>query len=149
MPDALIHLDGRLGGPPEIRYTQGGRAVCSASVACGRSRKDDQTGQWEDLSNTWYRVTWWGELAEAVSQMGLEKGQQVIVDGSFEVKAYTAKDGSEGTEHAVNASGIRAVPKRDRAQGQQSQPQGSGTGWTDQQGGHGGGADDDYSSPPF
>lgn len=115
MADAQIHFAGNLGGDPELRYTETGVPVCSASVAVNKSRKVGNTGtrdDYETVHTTWYRVSWWREIAEAVAQMKLEKGQSVTIDGEVYEDEYTTRDGQQGKSLNVTATGVRAFPKR-------------------------------------
>ncbi|MGH9852225.1 MAG: single-stranded DNA-binding protein, partial [Blastocatellia bacterium] len=51
-----ITIVGYLGRDPEIRYTPDGTAVCHFSVATTEKRKDQRTGEAQDVT-TWFRVT--------------------------------------------------------------------------------------------
>lgn len=121
MADAQIHFTGNLAAPPELKFTQDGTAVCSASVAVNKSRKIASTGDprqdYENVHTTWYRVSWWREIAEAVSQMGLEKGQSITVDGEVYENEFTTRDGQQGKSLNVTATGVRAYPKRQQSGG--------------------------------
>jgi single-strand DNA-binding protein len=72
-----VILVGNLGRDPEMRYTPGGQAVCTLSVATNRTWTRDGEQQKE---TTWFRVTVWGKQAESVNQF-LKKGRQVLVEG--------------------------------------------------------------------
>jgi len=54
---------GNLGGDPELRYMQNGRAVCNFSVAVSERWRDRQTNEQQERT-TWYRVAVWGPQAE-------------------------------------------------------------------------------------
>lgn len=147
MPDALIHFTGNLGDAPEMRYTPNGVPVASASVAVNKSKKVGNTGDpkqdYETLHTTWYRVSWWRELAEAVAQMNLVKGQTVTVDGEVYEEEWTSRDGKTGKSLVVTATGVRPYPKRDgRTPDPSNDPQAGqgGDPWAGQQ---------DPSAPPF
>lgn len=83
---------GRLGGDPELRYTQGGQAVCSFSVATDRSWTD-ASGERQEKT-TWFRVTAWGKLADLCNQY-LKKGRTVLVEGEVEASAWMPQQGGE------------------------------------------------------
>lgn len=145
MADAQIHFTGNLGNAPELKFTQDGTAVCSASVAVNKSRKIASTGDprqdYETLHTTWYRVSWWREIAEAVAQMNLEKGQSVTIDGEVFMEEYTTRDGQQGKALNVTATGVRAFQKRQQGGGfGGGAPQG-------QQGGYGGAPQGGYGQP--
>lgn len=156
MADAQIHFAGNLGGPPELRYTDAGVPVCGASVAVNKSRKVGNTGDakqdYETLHTTWYRVSWWREIAEAVANMNLEKGQTVVIDGEVYEEEYTTRDGQQGKSLNVTATGVRAFPKRTGGGAPRANPADdpgapAGDPWAGGQGApQGGGFDQD---PPF
>lgn len=158
MPDAQIHFTGNLGGEPDIRYTQAGVPVCSASVAVNKTKKVANTGDpkqdFETIHTTWYRVTWWRELAELVSSLNLVKGQSVTIDGEVYEEEYATNDGGAGKSLKVTARGIVAHPKRDQQAQQtgytQQRPQvGQQQGYGQAQQGGWGGQQNGDDSPPF
>lgn len=87
-----VILVGNLGNDPEVRYTQGGSAVTTISVATTEAWKDKQ-GQMQERTE-WHRVKFFGKLAEIAGEY-LKKGRQVYVEGSLRTDKYTGKDGVE------------------------------------------------------
>lgn len=81
---------GNLGRDPEARYTQGGTAVCTLSIATTRSYTNKANERVEETE--WHRVVVWGKTAEACSQH-LAKGRQVYVEGRLQTRSYDDKDG--------------------------------------------------------
>jgi single-strand DNA-binding protein len=79
---------GNLGRDPEVRFTQGGSAVCNLSVAVGERVKKGET--WEEHTE-WVRVVCFGKTAENAGQF-LQKGRQVYVEGRLRQREYE-KDG--------------------------------------------------------
>ena len=89
----MVTVVGGLGQDPELRYTQGGRAVASFGLAVSRRYQKD--GEWvEDTS--WMNVTVWGDLAENCAA-SLTKGARVMVAGRFQQRAYETKGGEKRT----------------------------------------------------
>ena len=88
-----VILVGNLGNDPDVKYTQGGAAVTTISVATSESWKDKQTGQMQDRTE-WHRVKFFGKLAEIAGEY-LRKGSQVYVEGSLRTDKYTDKNGIE------------------------------------------------------
>ena len=80
-----VILVGNLGNDPDVKYTQGGMAICTLSVATTTSRKD-KDGQYVDKTE-WHRVKLFGRLGEY-----LQKGRQVYIEGRIEYGSYE-KDG--------------------------------------------------------
>lgn len=86
-----VILVGNLGADPEVKYTAGGTAVCTLSVATSESWKDKQTGEQQERTE-WHRVKMFGRLAEIAGEY-LKKGRQVYVEGSIRTEKYTDKEG--------------------------------------------------------
>jgi single-strand DNA-binding protein len=87
-----VILVGNLGNDPEIKYTQGGMAVATCSLATSSVRKDKDGEQVEKTE--WHRVKFFGKLAEIVEEY-CKKGQQIYVEGSIRYDKYTGSDGVE------------------------------------------------------
>ncbi|MCI0400002.1 MAG: single-stranded DNA-binding protein [Gammaproteobacteria bacterium] len=116
-----ITIIGYLGKDPEIRYTPDGQAVCNFNIATTEKRKDQRSGEAQDIT-TWFRVTAWGRLGEVANQY-LSKGRQVYVEGRLRQDEWTDRDGARRTTLAVSATDIHFLsPKGD--EGGSSQPQG-------------------------
>lgn len=88
----LVILIGNLGNDPETKYTQGGMAVTSISLATTSVRKDKDSNAQERTE--WHRVKFFGKLAEIAGEY-LRKGSQVYVEGSIRYDKYTDKEGVE------------------------------------------------------
>ena len=58
-----VILLGNLGNDPEVRYTAGGSAITTISVATSESWKDKQTGEQQERTE-WHRVKFFNRLAE-------------------------------------------------------------------------------------
>lgn len=86
-----VILVGNLGADPEVKYTAGGTAICTLSVATSESWKDKQTGEQQERTE-WHRVKMFGRLAEIAGEY-LKKGRQVYVEGSIRTDKYTDKEG--------------------------------------------------------
>jgi len=83
-----ITINGKVGQEPELRYTQGGMAVLTFSVA-------DTYGKDDKKKTTWHNVTVFSKLAENVANT-IAKGSTVIVVGRYEQDEFTKKDGTKG-----------------------------------------------------
>ena len=84
-----VILVGNLGNDPEVKYTQGGMAICTLSVATTTVRKDKDGQQVEKTE--WHRVKLFGKLGEIAGEY-LKKGRQVYIEGRLEYGSYE-KDG--------------------------------------------------------
>jgi single-strand DNA-binding protein len=84
-------LVGNLGNDPEMKYTQGGMAICTLSVATTSARKDKEGAVQEKTE--WHRVKLFGKLGEIAGEY-LKKGSQVYLEGRIEYGSYE-KDGQK------------------------------------------------------
>lgn len=121
---ANITLDGRCGRDPELKISANGKAVTRMSVVTN-GRKKDESGQWVDTDTTWWNITWFGAVAEAVAEQ-VTKGDRVVVTGRVRDEKWTAPDGSERSTKAVvgDTFGVR---KRTETKYDQNQPTASGS----------------------
>jgi len=87
-----VILVGNLGDDPETKYTQGGMAVTSASLATTSVRKD-KDGNTQERTE-WHRLKFFGKVAEIAGEY-LRKGSQVYVEGSIRYDKFTGQDGQE------------------------------------------------------
>jgi single-strand DNA-binding protein len=139
-----VILVGNLGADPEVRYTAGGTAIASLSVATSEQWTDKQSGQKQERTE-WHRVKLFGRLAEIAGEY-LKKGRQVYVEGSLRTDKYTGKDGVERYSTDIIASELQML-------GGMGGGEGGGGGYRERaQGGGGGGARqqgrEDYGSAP-
>lgn len=106
---------GNLGRDPEVRYTNGGTAVCSLSVATARKYKKGN----DDVEETeWHRVVVWGKQAEASGKY-LAKGRQVYIEGRLQTRSYDDKDGAKRYTTEIVADVVQFIGGRAGA-GEQS-----------------------------
>ncbi len=84
---------GNLGKDAEVRYTPGGAAVATISVATTETWNDKTSGQRQEKTE-WHRVVIWGKTAEAIGEY-LTKGRQVYVEGRIQTRQWDDKDGNK------------------------------------------------------
>lgn len=84
-----VHLIGNVGGDPETKYTQGGMAITTISLATSSTRKD-RDGNSKEVTE-WHRIKFFGKTAEIAGEY-LRKGSQVYVEGTIHYDKYD-KDG--------------------------------------------------------
>ena len=87
-----VILVGNLGNDPDMKYTQGGMAICTLSLATTSVRKDKDGNQQEKTE--WHRVKLFGKLGEIAGEY-LRKGRQVYIEGSIRYDKFTGQDGVE------------------------------------------------------
>lgn len=103
-----VILVGRLGGDPEIRYTQQGVAVTNFNIATSETWMDKTGGKQEKTE--WHRVVVWGKMAETCSQY-LAKGRQVFVEGRLQTRQWDDKDGNKRYTTEVVASTVQFLDR--------------------------------------
>jgi single-strand DNA-binding protein len=99
-----ITINGRLVKDPELRFTNGGKAVAQFSVVTSRRNKTD-AGVWEDVDVSFHDVTAFGDMAEHVCDC-LAKGTSVIVTGALRQESWQDKEGKERRAWRVLAEDI-------------------------------------------
>jgi len=87
-----VILVGNLGRDPEVRYTKGGQAVASFSLATSE-RWTGKDGNKEEKTE-WHRITAWGKLGEICGEY-LSKGKQVYIEGRLQTREWEDKDGNK------------------------------------------------------
>jgi single-strand DNA-binding protein len=80
-----ITIVGNAGKPIELKYTPGGMASGSFSVAT-------TSGKDEKKVTVWHNVTVFGQMAEHAAA-SIEKGSRVIVVGKLDISSYENKEG--------------------------------------------------------
>jgi single-strand DNA-binding protein len=86
-----VILIGHLGRDAETRFTSGGAAKTTFSIATNRRWKDQQTGEWKEETD-WHNVVLWRQ--ENVANY-LTKGVQIYVEGRLQTRNYEDKDGKK------------------------------------------------------
>ena len=87
-----VILVGNLGRDVEIRYTSGGTAVATLSLAT-TDVWTDKGGQKQEKTE-WHRVVLWGKTAETLQEY-LLKGRQIYVEGRLQTRQWDDRDGNK------------------------------------------------------
>ncbi|HSH42544.1 MAG TPA: single-stranded DNA-binding protein [Arenicellales bacterium] len=113
----VLIIDGNLGRDAEVRYTQGGTAVCAFPVA-------NKTGYGDKERTHWFDCALWGKRAEGGLPKYLTKGTRVLIRGEVRLNEFEKRDGSNGAKLAVFVHDIElGGSKPSGQQPAQSQPQ--------------------------
>lgn len=104
-----VILVGNLGNDPDVKYIQGGMAICRISLATTSVRKDRDGNQQERTE--WHRVVFFGKLGEIAGEY-LRKGSQVYVEGSLRYDKYTGQDGVEKYTTDIVADDMQMLGSR-------------------------------------
>ncbi len=105
-----VIIVGNLGRDPEVRYMPSGDAIAHIAVATSYKSKDRNTGEQKELTE-WHRISFFGRLAEIVSQY-LKKGASVYVEGRLQTRKYTDKDGVEKYATEIIAENMQMLGGR-------------------------------------
>lgn len=109
-----VILIGRLAADPELKYTQGGKAVASFTLAVDRPYKREG-GPDADF----FRCTCWAGQAEALCRY-MKKGGQLAVEGEGRIDAYTDKEGVKRYPFTVNAARVSFLGNKRSGGGESS-----------------------------
>jgi single-strand DNA-binding protein len=87
-----VMVIGNLGRDPEMRYTTGGQAVTSFSLAVSRPCTSAD-GSRHDTTE-WFNVVSWGSLAEICNQY-LTRGRRVYIEGELRTRGWQQPNGKK------------------------------------------------------
>ncbi|MDX8384044.1 MAG: single-stranded DNA-binding protein [Ghiorsea sp.] len=109
----IYSFTGRLARDCETKFTQGGMAICSFTVAV-------DFGFGERKGTNWIRCSLFGKRAEGGLPQYLLKGAQVAVSGELKVGEYKDRDNIMRTSVDVNVDHLDLIGgKNDKASGGQ------------------------------
>ncbi|MEO6364475.1 MAG: single-stranded DNA-binding protein [Luteimonas sp.] len=113
-----VILVGNLGNDPDTKYTQGGMAITTISLATTSVRKDKEGNQVEKAQ--WHRIKFFGKLGEIAGEY-LRKGSQCYVEGSINYDKYTDKDGVEKFSTEIIADEMQMLGGRGEGRGESNE----------------------------
>ena len=93
-----VVISGNLTRDPELRQTAGGLPVLGFGVAVNDRRKNQQTGEWEDVPN-FVDCTLFGARADSVAKF-LSKGAKIAIEGKLRWSQWE-KDGQKRSKLEV------------------------------------------------
>tara|TARA_R100001086_G_scaffold200856_1_gene117074 strand:+ start:15145 stop:15507 length:363 start_codon:yes stop_codon:yes gene_type:complete len=92
----IVHLYGRVGQAPELKYTANGKSVCNFSLATSK-RWNDQAGQKQEKTE-WHRVVAWGKQADVIAEhVGV--GDSLLITGELQTRQWEDQNG--GTRYST------------------------------------------------
>lgn len=106
-----VALAGNLTRDPQMRTTQGGMAILSMGIAVNDRKKNQQTGEWEDVPQ-YFELTMFGKRAEAVSKY-LSKGTKVAVQGKLHYSSWETQDGQKRSKVDVTVDELEFMSRSD------------------------------------
>ena len=115
-----VTISGHLTRDVELRATSSGKSVLHFGMAVNDSRRNPQTGEYEDVPN-FIDVVVFGNTADAMSRI-LHKGMKVCVDGKLRYTTWEV-NGQKRSKVEVVAQHIELPPRQQQTQPQQGYAQ--------------------------
>ncbi len=102
----IVHLIGRAGRDPEIKYFESGKVLCTLTLAVNRRSKDDEPD--------WFNLKFWDKTAE-IAKNYVRKGSQIGISGSLSIESWADKTtGSKRFSPVINVDRLELLgSKRD------------------------------------
>lgn len=106
---------GRLATDPELRSLPSGMSICNFRFAFNTSRKNQATGEYEDVGN-FIDVKVWGKQGENVASTQ-SKGKRVGVTFRLEIETWEAEGGGKRSKPVLVADRVQYLDSRDASGG--------------------------------
>jgi single-strand DNA-binding protein len=113
-----VLLIGRLTKDPELRYTQGGTAVASFSLASNRSYTA-QNEKKEQVS--FFNCVVWGKPGEITNQY-MKKGMKVGIEGRLQQRSWQDQSGARRNTVEIVVENFQFLSAGNGQQGEQGAP---------------------------
>ena len=104
-----VVVSGNLTREPDVKRTESGISVMTIGIAVNSRRKNNQTGEWEDVP-MFIDCTMFGARAESMSQM-LSKGSKVTIEGKLRFNQWE-KDGVKRSKHDIIIDEIELMSQK-------------------------------------
>lgn len=104
-----VILVGNVGKDPEIRYLEGGTAVCSfplATSATYRNRDGERI-----TSTEWHNIVLWRGLAE-IAERYVKKGSQLFIEGRIRSRSWDDREGNKRYTTEIIADNMQMLGRR-------------------------------------
>ena len=106
-----VVISGNLTRDPELRSTASGMSVLKLGVAVNDRRKNQQTGEWEEVPN-FVDCTMFGTRADALAQY-LSKGMKVAIEGKLRYSTWENNQGEKRSKLEVVIDEFEFMSSRD------------------------------------
>jgi single-strand DNA-binding protein len=110
-----VVVSGNLTRDPELRSTPAGTPVLALGIAVNDRRKNQESGQWEDVPN-FFDISIFGARAEALSRF-LSKGTKVTIEGRLRWHSWETPQGEKRSKVDIVADEIEFMSSRDSGSG--------------------------------
>lgn len=114
---------GNVGQDPEVRYTPGGDAVATLSLATNEQWLDKQSGQ-KQQKTEWHRVVMWRKMAE-IAQQHVKKGMTLYVEGKLQTRKWQDQTGIDRYSTEIVARDMQMLGSPGGQQSQSGQNAGN------------------------
>ncbi len=121
-----VMLIGRLTRDPEIKEFSNGGKVANIGFAVNNRRKNQQSGQWEEVP-VWVELKAFsnenGRKTADLAEKYLHKGQQIYVEGHLVLEEWAGKeDGKKQNKMVVYVDNIQFMDKREEGDAGDANP---------------------------
>ncbi len=106
-----VVISGNLTRDPELRALPSGTSVLALGVAVNDRRKNQETGQWEDVPN-FFDVSIFGARADALSRF-LSKGSKVAIEGRLRWHQWETPQGDKRSKVDIVADEIEFLTSKE------------------------------------
>ena len=107
-----VTLYGNLVRDPELRYTSGGKAICTFTVALNEGR--DKEGN--DREATFVRCQCWERQGETIAKY-FSKGSPILLEGRLKSSKWETESGEKRSSLDVTVSRFEFTRGLDRGEG--------------------------------
>jgi single-strand DNA-binding protein len=107
-----VFISGNLTRDPEVRMA-GTTPLCQMGVAVNDRKKNNETGEWEDVPN-YFDVIMWGNRGEYWAR-NLSKGNKVAISGKLRWSQWTTPEGQKRSKVEIVADDIESLNPRSDA----------------------------------
>lgn len=109
MSTNVVVISGRLGKDPEVKQTNGGKSVCSFSIAV-------DSGFGDKKKSMWVNVEAWDKTAEAIGRL-VTSGKRVAVTGQLAQDEWTdAQTGQKKSRFKIRANQVDVIDFAEKTQ---------------------------------
>ncbi len=108
-----VHIIGRLGKDPELKYANTGTAICNLSIATDESYTDRDGNKQERTE--WHRIVCYQRQAENCAKY-LAKGSLTFVEGKLQTRKWQNKDGRDQYTTEIVASRVQFLDRKQDGQ---------------------------------
>ena len=102
----VVHLVGRVGTDPDMKYFDSGNVICRLTLAVDRRKRDS--------GPDWFNLELWGKTAE-IANSYVRKGKQIAVRGSLKMDSWNdSSTGKPRSRPVINVDDLQLLgSKRD------------------------------------